>query len=193
MEVKVFSTSWYSASLISFNERNCFNIDSCILYLNNFALFIFPLYSFSSTFIKKSCSSCRVTASLVFHHLFRPGSFPGSIIIKNSIFATKIPLSDHSQIFIAHAFASISFWYHFHFASRCRKAIMQAVLAYLLYSSSVSFVLQDKYEIFKVQRLLFSYQFTKGSSSDKNYAILNFSILVINFVSSLRLNVSSTQ
>ena len=42
-------------------------------------------------------------------HLFRPGSFPGSIIIKNSIFATKIPLSDHSQIFIAHAFASISF------------------------------------------------------------------------------------
>ena len=32
-----------------------------------------------------------------------------SIIIKNSIFATKIPLSDHSQIFIAHAFASISF------------------------------------------------------------------------------------
>ena len=73
------------------------------------------------------------------------------------------------------------------------KAIMQAVLVYLLYSSSVSFVLQDKYEIFKVQRLLFSYQFTKGSSSDKNYAILNFSILVINFVSSLRLNVSSTQ
>lgn len=150
-------------------------------------------FSLPYLFIDNPAGSCRVTASLVFHHLLRPGSFPGSIINKNSIFATKIPLSDHSQIFIAHAFASISFWYHFHFASRCRKAIMQTVLAYLLYSSSVSFVLQDKYEIFKVQWLLFLYQFTKGSRSDKNYAILNFSILVINFVSSLRLNVSSTQ
>ena len=53
--------------------------------------------------------SYRAIASLVFHHLSRPGSFPGSIIIKNSIFATKVPLSDHRQIFIARAFTSISF------------------------------------------------------------------------------------
>ena len=57
--------------------------------------------------------SHRVTASLVFHHLSRPGSFPGSIIIRNSIFASKVPLPDHSQIFIARAFTSISFRYFF--------------------------------------------------------------------------------
>lgn len=43
---------------------------------------------------------------------------------------------------------------HFYFASRCRKVEMQTVLAYLLHSSSVSYVLRDKYEIFKVQRYI---------------------------------------
>ncbi len=84
----------------------------CTFFITNksFPIYDMSLHSFAPFPIYNNpTGSHRVIASLVFHHLSRPGSFPGSIIIRNSIFATKIPLPDYSQIFIARAFASISF------------------------------------------------------------------------------------
>ena len=148
-------------------------MDSCILYLNNFVLFIFP-----SLFIDNPAGSCRVTASLVFHHLFRPGSFPGSIIIRNSIFATKVPLPDHSQIFIARAFTSIPklAFLRFQCPATLRHDVAkyqtQAVMAYPSHSSTVFCVLQEKYEIVKVH-LLRNGKKQKGIFSAA-YSELNF-------------------
>lgn len=84
----------------------------CTFFITNksFPIYNMSLHSFAPFPIYNNpTGSHRVIASLVFHHLSRPGSFPGSIIIRNSIFATKIPLPDYSQIFIARAFTSISF------------------------------------------------------------------------------------